>query len=112
MNGKRFDEIVEAQARKNAQEHIDKFVKDVKAVLTQFESSLLYAGDFWSQPLVVDLLTQLLTPYNQRVWPASIFEKEREAVQKSLLSTMNVMQEAIITADSFVPKISFAEKKQ
>jgi len=112
MTGKRFDEIVEAQAQKNAKTIIDKFIRVVRDALIEVDHSLthtLYETDFWKQPMVVSLLSELLKSPSLRVFPQSILEKEREKVSKQMLETLDIMQQAIIAADNFKSDLVFDE---
>lgn len=111
MTGKRFDEIVDALAKKNAKAVVDRFVSAVKDALVEVDHTLLYETNLWSKSLVVSLLSQLTINPNFRVWPETIFDKEREKVRKELLATLDIMQRAVIAADNVQPDINFGETK-
>ena len=109
MTGKRFDDIVEALAQNNAKAIADKFIEAVRNAILEVDKKLKYSDPFWEQSMVVNLLSQLTTNRNFRVWPESILANEREKVQKELLATMDIMQKAIIAADESKPEITFGK---
>ena len=97
MKAEMFDKIVEARANENVQERIGQFQSAViKALIA------LGAGDIWTDPAKACLA--VMQGDNRREgWPEHLWERERKAVRDSLLSTMDMMQKALLAAEKAEP---------
>lgn len=113
MNGKRFDQIVEARAKQRAEAIVNKFVNDVRNALIAVDHGLTYCGNIWEDDLAKSLLAQLTNLDRRgRIWPEKILDMQREQVKNELLSVMDEMQKAIIAADNFKPEATFGKSNE
>lgn len=121
MNASRFDSVVENRAIERVTLRVAAFRAEVIAAITKLDPSQYpqfspsynkhdhgwWPGKLPNQELAVilgnvakgltfDEKKEGQTEFPRLKWPRSLFEREREAVQKELLATMDEMQRALI----------------
>ncbi len=113
MNASRFDQIVKNRANQRAIARIDRFRKNISAALDELginRPSSYYDGHL-PQDIKGDLALVLANvasglyfqpgvasqenPLKPAAWPRVLWEREREAVEKELMATMDEMQKAL-----------------
>ena len=103
MNPSKFDDVVERRTNERAQAAINKFRLDVYRAAREFlliGNGPSYDGENsrnkqWRKEFR-DLLGILASDNTQRGWPSILWQREREAVTKELLSIMDEMQRALV----------------
>jgi len=111
MNADRFNELVEAQAHKSVQDKIYNFRRTVKDALCKLDPSLNQNwSDFWNCKAVKELFSSLQQGYpSTEFWPERLLENEKNETSKALFETLDLLQQAIVSADSFVPSVKFKD---
>lgn len=101
MNASRFDKIVKNRAQSRIEARIQIFRKTIETAIHELTGSKInpqYIGHFWKTEFAEEIITGL----RSNTWPLEFWEREEEAVQKELLSTMDEMQKALCTPDVVV----------
>jgi hypothetical protein len=87
------------------------FRKAVKEALCKLDPSLNPAwSNFWECGPVAGLMGALQQGSGSvEKWPTRLIEQEKNATAAALFETMNIMQQAVIAADSFAPSVEFED---
>lgn len=100
MTANKFDEIVNKRANQRVNQKIEDFKlavgKAIKELFKYDNTSIYYALD---KPEVITIFKNLSEQKLQTGWPSVLWEKEREAVSKELLSIMDEMQKALLAPE-------------
>ena len=103
MNAQGFQKIVEARANERVQEKIRTFKKGVADILNAF-SGRCYCDENNSLTSHRRAIVAIMASEDHsKGWPKSLWENERTAVEKELLSIMDEMQKALLAADRSEP---------
>lgn len=95
MSPSKFDAIVENRAVERTRARIRQFQTDINEAvitLTKGRSRPLSNDSFWASAPWAEICAALIS----NKWPAYLWEQEREAVTKELLSVMDEMQKALV----------------
>ena len=102
MNPFTFDELINARASRQVENRIRQFKSDLIKALTvlgvEYVPNFGYGHTFSPTNEGAIVLNVMLSQNTQKGWPVGLWERERVVVAKELLSTMDVMQQAIVAA--------------
>jgi len=107
MKAEMFDKIVEASANERVQRKISAFKDAVDRAYRTLMVCPPYSSIFDASadvyPEAKKVIGILVSGDTRRGWPSRLWEREREAVSKELLATMDEMQKALLAAEKAEP---------
>ena len=99
MNAQGFQKIIEARANERVQEKIRTFKKGVAGLLNAFSGQCYNDEKTTLTPDRRAIVSIMASEDHSKGWPKTIWENERDIVEKELLSIMDEMQKALLAAD-------------
>ena len=112
MKTQKFDDIVAARTEERMQDKIRTCKNEIKQALSKLTGSgLRWHGwpnvEKWQEQSCVDVLKVLMSSSPDNGWPKFLWDNEREKVTNEILSQLDLVQQAVISAANPVKREVF-----
>ena len=98
MNAQKFNDIVKARANERMQTKIPSFRIESTALITKYFGIYVDPNDSYYSDRVTAIFSILASTNVRAGWPAELWREEEKKVSDELLSIMDEMQKALISA--------------